>query len=127
MYTKIKDFNSFVNHNKLNEKNEIKDTYILKNVLDDFKKFLHYETNEIDKNGLIIHMSHNFSSKDLKSILSTLKIPSLWMNGIEPLNKYSLFELLKNGNNQCIVFNDFPTDVIEKKNNDIKYNIKFFQ
>ena len=33
MYTKIKNFNSFVNHNKLNEKNEIKDTYILKNVL----------------------------------------------------------------------------------------------
>ena len=112
---KIKDFNSFINHNEhVNERYIIEDLDILKYHLKEFKKFLYHETNKISNTGLIIQLSENFDSNDLRVILNKLKIPFFWVDGTEYINENSLFQFFKDGNNQCIVFNDCSPGILEK-------------
>ena len=112
---KIKDFNNFINHNEhVNERYIIEDLDILKHHLKEFKKFLYYETNKIGNTGLIIQLSENFDSNDLRVILNKLKIPFFWVDGTEYINENSLFQFFKDGNNQCIVFNDCSPGILEK-------------
>ena len=50
---KIKDFNSFINHNEhVNERYIIEDLDILKYHLKEFKKFLYHETNKIGNTAI---------------------------------------------------------------------------
>ena len=104
---KIKDFNNFINHNEhVNERYIIEDLDILKYHLKEFKKFLYHETNKIGNTGLIIQLSENFDSNDLRVILNKLKIPFFWVDGTEYINENSLFQFFKDGNQDVTI--EFP-------------------
>ena len=104
---KLQNFEEFLNE-KLQVSKE-QEKQILP-ILEDYKKYLSDESNDMKHKKVLYVAFSGKEDKSIKELINNLEIPAIRIN--EAFKSREFFDILKTGNNQCIIFDDCPYDII---------------